>query len=102
MNELPPKPETITLVRYYKKSSDVTLKKELWTEMENQMELTNMTLDTFVTKALEFFIQDLKLEQENEKTYLSFNEYQLFPSNPIPIRPHPTWYYKLEEDKDKK
>lgn len=94
MHDLPPKQEKIVFVKQYRQEQEVFLKRDLWREMEFQMQLTGMTLEQFVAKALQFFIDDLKIEQDNEARYLDFSEYQLFPtvhSNPIPIHPFPSW-----------
>ena len=102
MNDLPPKHEKIVIVREYKKYSEALIRRDLYQEMEHQMELTGMTLDEFVSKALECYVNDLKEEQDKERFYLDCSEYQIFKSTqtkPVPIRPHPGWYYHLEEEK---
>ncbi len=99
MNDLPPQHEKIVIVREYKKYSEALIRRDLWKEMEHQMELTKISLDEFVSKALEQYVNDLKTEQEKEKFHLDYSEYQLFKSTPVPIKPHPGWYYNIEEDK---
>ncbi len=98
MNDLPPRQEKLVLIHDYKAEHLVNVKAEVWQEMETQMQLTGLTLTAFVTKALEFFITDLKIEQDNEKIYLDCSEYQLFPSSPVPIRPNPMWAYHIDEN----
>lgn len=99
MNDLPPQHEKIVIVTEYKKYNEAIIKRSLWQEIEHQMEITGDNLDQLISKALESYVKDLKDEQEKEKFHRDFSEYQLFHSNPIPIRPHPGWYYNLEDDK---
>jgi len=99
MNDLPPQHEKIILVREYRKYSEALIRRDLWHEMEHQLELTGMSLDEFISKALEYYVNDLKDEQDKERFHLDCSEYQIFKSTPVPIKPHPGWYYNLEEDK---
>ncbi len=99
MNDLPPKHEKIVFIREYKKYNEALIRRDLWQEMEHQMELISMGLDEFVSKALEMYVNDLKDEQEKERFHLDCSEYQIFKSTPVPIRQNPGWYYHVNEEK---
>jgi hypothetical protein len=100
MHDLPPKQDKIVFVKEYRQEQEVVLKKELWRELEFQMQLNDMSLEQFVNKALKLFIDDLKEKQERNKNYSYFSEYQLFPSHPIPIHPSQKWSYGIVDPKD--
>lgn len=96
---MPPQLQKIVIVREHTKYNEALIRRDLYQEMEHQMELTGMNIDDFVSHALEFYVNDLKAEQDKERFHLDCSEYQIFKSTPVPIRPHPGWYYHLEEDK---
>lgn len=101
MQDLPPQYEKIVIVREHKKYSEALIRRDLWQEMAHQLELTGQSLDEFVSRALEAYVNDLKEEQDKERFHLDCSEYQIFRSTPVPVpvRPNPSWYYNLEEDK---
>ena len=99
MNDLPPQHEKIVIVTEYKKYNEALIRRSLWQEMEHQLKITGQSLDEFVSKALECYVNELKDEQEKERFHLDYSEQQLFKSIPVPIKPHPGWYYHVSEDK---
>ena len=99
MNELPPQHEKIVFIREYIQRNEAKIERSIWQEVEHQMSISHTTLETFVNRALQYYVAELKERQEKDREYLDYNEYQLFKSTLIPICPYPAWYYHLEEDK---
>lgn len=99
MQDLPPQHEKIVIVREYQRYAEALIRRDLWREMEFQMEHTGMSLDELVSRALECYVNNLKEEQERERFYLDHNEFQFTRSEPITIKRNPYWYYPKEEKK---
>ncbi len=104
MNDLPPVPEKILIFRKedgqdksYHYIKTVSINQELWNEMENQMDHLKIPLKQFVNQAFEYYLNELKEDQAEEKRIV-LADLLIQASQAIDIKPKPKWAYN-ENDK---
>ena len=97
MNDLPPVQDKIVIVRkaninesaFAKASADreIRFSKDLWRQMEFQMDRHFLNLNQFITYAIELYLDELLKHEIQEKKWINFSEGQFNTSKPIDI-PH--------------
>lgn len=89
MQDLPPVQEKIVIVRKHKElSQEVRFSRDLWKQMEFQMELHEQSLEQFVTYAIELYVNELLKRETDQKKWIDFGEGQFSTTtrtNPIDI-----------------
>jgi len=116
MQNIPPKTEKIVIIRKFDKDNKrirelnvIKFNRDLWEEMEFQMEDIEVDLSTFISQACKLYVDSLKREEATNLTYLYLSEFQQssidktppIPTNPIPINPVQPWYYHVYNDAQK-
>lgn len=91
MNDLPPKQEIVIEYKSGKTPDTnnaykvIRFSNELWHQMEFQMQLTEISLDQFVTYAIELYLDELLKRETQEKKWINFSEGQYFTAKTEPI-----------------